>query len=72
VFQGVRNCLCYSGLLLLLLQGRSRLMHRLADLMESNVANLALLETLDSGKPLQQSFTKEIPLAIDNVRYFAG
>jgi acyl-CoA reductase-like NAD-dependent aldehyde dehydrogenase len=53
-------------------QGRARMMHRLADLMEANLANLALLETLDSGKPLQQSFTKEIPLAIDNVRYFAG
>jgi acyl-CoA reductase-like NAD-dependent aldehyde dehydrogenase len=47
-------------------------MHRLADIMESHLAELSLLESLDAGKPLSQSFTKEIPLCIDNVRYFAG
>lgn len=47
-------------------------MHRLADLMEEHLPQLALLESLDSGKPLAQTFTKEIPLTIDNVRYFAG
>jgi acyl-CoA reductase-like NAD-dependent aldehyde dehydrogenase len=47
-------------------------MHRLADLMEQHLTELALLESLDAGKPLAQSYTKEIPLSIDNVRYFAG
>lgn len=53
-------------------QSRSRLMHRLADLMDRHLTQLSLLESLDMGKPLWQSFTKEIPLCIDNVRYFAG
>jgi acyl-CoA reductase-like NAD-dependent aldehyde dehydrogenase len=47
-------------------------MHRLADLMEAHLPQLALLESLDAGKPLAVSFTKEMPLCIDNVRYFAG
>lgn len=47
-------------------------MYRLADLMEQALPQLALLESLDAGKPLAQSYTKEIPLCIDNVRYFAG
>jgi len=33
---------------------------------------LSLLESLDSGKPLSQTFLKEMPLCIDNFRYFAG
>jgi acyl-CoA reductase-like NAD-dependent aldehyde dehydrogenase len=40
--------------------------------MESKLTELALLESLDAGKPLSQSILKEIPLCIDNFRYFAG
>lgn len=47
-------------------------MHRLADLMEAQLPQLALLESLDAGKPLTVSLNKEIPLTIDNVRYFGG
>lgn len=54
------------------MQARGRLMYRLADVMEAHLTQLALLESLDSGKPLQQTMMKEIPLCIDNVRYFAG
>lgn len=53
-------------------QARGRLMSKLADVMEAHLTQLALLESLDSGKPLSQSMTKEIPLCIDNFRYFAG
>eukprot|EP00879_Flechtneria_rotunda_P019217 GHRR01020178.1.p1 GENE.GHRR01020178.1~~GHRR01020178.1.p1 ORF type:complete len:390 (+),score=99.31 GHRR01020178.1:177-1346(+) len=53
-------------------KGRGRLMYRIADLMEQHLTELALLESLDSGKPLSQSIEKEIPLCIDNWRYFAG
>src|SRR5919109_1033822 len=34
---------------------RGRLLHRLADLIEQNVDELAALETLDNGKPLRDS-----------------
>eukprot|EP00878_Enallax_costatus_P017641 GHUV01018535.1.p1 GENE.GHUV01018535.1~~GHUV01018535.1.p1 ORF type:complete len:415 (+),score=145.76 GHUV01018535.1:996-2240(+) len=47
-------------------------MYKIADVMESHLTQLALLESLDSGKPLSQSYLKEIPLCIDNFRYFAG
>jgi acyl-CoA reductase-like NAD-dependent aldehyde dehydrogenase len=47
-------------------------MSKLADLMEQHLSELALLESLDAGKPLSQSILKEIPLCIDNWRYFAG
>ena len=47
-------------------------MYKLADLMERDLTQLSLLETLDSGKPLAQSYTKEMPLCADNFRYFAG
>eukprot|EP00882_Tetradesmus_deserticola_P000514 GHRQ01000566.1.p1 GENE.GHRQ01000566.1~~GHRQ01000566.1.p1 ORF type:complete len:519 (+),score=242.54 GHRQ01000566.1:206-1762(+) len=53
-------------------KARGRLLAKLADLMEAHLAELSLLESLDSGKPLSQSMLKEIPLVIDNWRYFAG
>ncbi|WIA22257.1 hypothetical protein OEZ85_004580 [Tetradesmus obliquus] len=53
-------------------KGRGRLLSNLADLMEEHLTQLALLESLDAGKPLSQSMLKEIPLCIDNFRYFAG
>jgi acyl-CoA reductase-like NAD-dependent aldehyde dehydrogenase len=53
-------------------QGRGRLMSKLADLMEGHLSELALLESLDAGKPLSHSMLKQIPLCIDNWRYFAG
>jgi acyl-CoA reductase-like NAD-dependent aldehyde dehydrogenase len=40
--------------------------------MEANLTELSLLESLDAGKPLSQSMLKEMPLCIDNFRYFAG
>jgi aldehyde dehydrogenase (NAD+) len=57
---------------LLCLQARGRMLYKLADLMEEHLTQLALLESLDSGKPLEQSYTKEMPLCVDNFRYFAG
>ncbi|MEM9186513.1 MAG: aldehyde dehydrogenase family protein, partial [Planctomycetota bacterium] len=51
---------------------RGRLMSRLADLMEEELERLAGLETLDNGKPIRDSRTADIPLAIDCLRYYAG
>ncbi|MBS4199401.1 aldehyde dehydrogenase family protein [Bacillus sp. FJAT-49732] len=51
---------------------RSRLMYKLADLMEENKEALAQLETLDNGKPIQETTNADIPLAIDHMRYYAG
>lgn len=51
---------------------RGVLLNRLADLMERDRAYLASLETLDNGKPFAMSYTVDLPMAIKNLRYFAG
>ncbi len=51
---------------------RSRLMYKLADLMEANREELAQLETLDNGKPIRETTNADIPLSIEHMRYYAG
>ena len=51
---------------------RGRLMHKLADLIEEEIDELAALETLDNGKPIRDSRAADLPLAIDCLRYYAG
>ncbi len=51
---------------------RGRLMHRLADLLEKNIEELAALETLNNGKPISDSRNADLPLTIACYRYYAG
>lgn len=51
---------------------RGRLLWKLADLIERNADELALLETLDNGKPIRYSRSIDVPQAADHFRYFAG
>ena len=51
---------------------RGRLIHKLADLIEENIDELAELETLDNGKPIKESRYADLPLVIDAFRYYAG
>ena len=51
---------------------RGRLLHKLADLAEQHLDELAALETLDNGKPINDSRAADLPLAIDCLRYYAG
>jgi len=50
---------------------RSRIMLRIADLIEANLEKLARAETIDNGKPLWLSRAVDIPRAIANFRFFA-
>ena len=50
---------------------RKRVILRLADLMERDRETLALLESLDMGKPIAVSCDYEMPMLIDFVRWFA-
>jgi gamma-glutamyl-gamma-aminobutyraldehyde dehydrogenase len=50
---------------------KKRILFRLADLMEAEIDRLALLESLDSGKPLSDARNVDVPLAIGSVRYYA-
>ncbi len=51
---------------------RGRLMYKLADAMEAEIDELARLETLDNGKPFNDSRNGDLPLSIDCLRYYAG
>jgi betaine-aldehyde dehydrogenase len=52
---------------------RSRIMWKLADLIEANAESIAKLESENTGKPYQfVSLGGDIPFAIDNLRFFAG
>lgn len=42
-----------------------------ADIMEAYASELALLETLDMGKPVKNARGTDIPLSIETVRYYA-
>lgn len=45
---------------------------KIADPLEADADRFAVLETLDVGKPIRESRSVDIPLAIDHFRYFAG
>jgi phenylacetaldehyde dehydrogenase len=51
---------------------RSRLLNRLADLIERDAQELAVLECLDNGKPALLTRAVEIEGSIKTFRYFAG
>ncbi len=51
---------------------RSKLLLKIADIMEQNLEMLAVAETWDNGKPIRETLAADIPLAIDHFRYFAG
>ncbi|HJT14799.1 MAG TPA: aldehyde dehydrogenase [Dongiaceae bacterium] len=50
---------------------RSKVLLRLADLMEKHATELALLETLDVGKPIADSSSVDVPLSIQCIRRHA-
>jgi gamma-glutamyl-gamma-aminobutyraldehyde dehydrogenase/4-guanidinobutyraldehyde dehydrogenase/NAD-dependent aldehyde dehydrogenase len=50
---------------------RKRVLRRLADLMMEHRDELALLETLDTGKPIRDSRGVDIPLSADTIAYYA-
>lgn len=51
---------------------RSRLLWRLADLIEENADELARLETMDNGKPYFESRKVDLKSVIETYRYYAG
>lgn len=51
---------------------RSRVLNKIADIMEENLEMLARLETVDNGKALRETRAADLPLCIDHFRYFAG
>src|SRR4051812_45642876 len=50
---------------------RSRILLRIADLIDRDVEKLALAESIDTGKPLSLARSLDIPRAASNFRFFA-
>ncbi len=53
-------------------KARASILFKIADLIEKNIEELALLETLDTGKPITQSRLVDIPMSAQCFRYYAG
>lgn len=53
-------------------QERAALLLKIADLIDENADRLAMIETLDNGKPIRETRGIDIPLSSDHFRYFAG
>lgn len=53
-------------------QERAALLLKIADLIDENAARLAMVETLDNGKPIRETTLVDVPLSSDHFRYFAG
>jgi aldehyde dehydrogenase (NAD+) len=51
---------------------RGRMMFKLADLIERDKERLAILESMDNGKPVGETMNFDIPQVIETFRYYAG
>ena len=51
---------------------RAVIINKIADRIEDNLEDLAVIETWDNGKAVRETLGADLPLAIDHFRYFAG
>lgn len=51
---------------------RAAILNRIADIIDANTEHLAMLESLDNGKPIRETRAIDIPYAAEHFRYFAG
>ncbi|GAA1406386.1 aldehyde dehydrogenase family protein [Kitasatospora putterlickiae] len=51
---------------------RAQVLLRIADRIERNLERLAVAESWENGKPVRETLGADLPLAVDQLRYFAG
>ena len=51
---------------------RAEILNKIADIIDANKEELAMIETVDNGKPIRETMAVDIPLAATHFRYFAG
>ncbi|MFF7454107.1 aldehyde dehydrogenase family protein [Kitasatospora sp. NPDC008115] len=51
---------------------RAQVLLRIADRIEQNLERLAVAESWENGKPVRETLGADLPLAVDQLRYFAG
>ncbi|MDR1070981.1 MAG: aldehyde dehydrogenase family protein [Gracilibacteraceae bacterium] len=51
---------------------RSAILLKIADIIDAHKEHLALVETVDNGKPIRETMAIDVPESADHFRYFAG
>jgi acyl-CoA reductase-like NAD-dependent aldehyde dehydrogenase len=51
---------------------RAAILNKIADVIDANLEHLAMVESLDNGKPIRETMAVDVPLAAQHFRYFAG
>jgi len=51
---------------------RAAILNRVADIIDANMEHLAMVESMDNGKPIRETMAIDVPLSAQHFRYFAG
>ena len=51
---------------------RADILMKIADVIDENKELLAMVESLDNGKPIRETMAIDVPYSSDHFRYFAG
>ena len=51
---------------------RAAILNKVADIIEQNAEHLAMVESMDNGKPIRETMAIDIPYSVRHFRYFAG
>lgn len=51
---------------------RTAILNKIAAIIDENKEHLAMVESMDNGKPVRETLAVDIPMAADHFRYFAG
>ena len=51
---------------------RAVILNKIADIIDENKEFLAMVESLDNGKPIRETMAVDVPMSAQHFRYFAG
>lgn len=51
---------------------RAAMLNKIADVIDANAEHLAMVESMDNGKPIRETMALDVPLSAQHFRYFAG
>lgn len=51
---------------------RAAILNKIADIIDANKEHLAMVESMDNGKPIRETMNVDIPMSAQHFRYFAG
>ena len=51
---------------------RAAILNKVADVIEANAEHLAMVESMDNGKPIRETLAIDVPYSVRHFRYFAG